>query len=80
MPRRVSVALNPRGWRNYAQAIARGNRQGKVLDPFQISGLALLDATAVLVWVHRGAALGDYPPVGEVLDRLRALAAAGAPE
>jgi len=71
--RRASVALNRRGWAKYATAIARGNRQGKVIDPIQAPGLTLLDATAETAWVHRGKALGDYPPLDEVLRRLAEL-------
>lgn len=74
LPRRWWVALNPKGWWNYARAILRGNRQGRIVDPIQIPGLALLDATAVVRSVHRGRALGDYPPIAAVLDELRALA------
>jgi peroxiredoxin len=74
LPRRLSVVLNPRGWWTYARAIAHGNRQGRVVDPFQIPGLALLDAGAEPAWVHRGTALGDYPPLDEVIARLADLA------
>ena len=76
LPRKLSVALNPRGWAKYAAAIAHGNRQGRVIEPFQIPGLALLDSSAAPVWVHRGQALGDYPPLDDVLDRVLRLTAA----
>ena len=68
--RKASVVLNPRGWAKYASAISRGNRQGKVIDPFQLPGLALLDETARPIEVHRGKALGDYPPLDSVLREL----------
>lgn len=67
LPRKWWVSLNPRGWWNYARAIARGNRQGKIIEPNQLPGLAVLDAEANAVWVHRGRALGDYPPLDRVL-------------
>lgn len=70
LPRKWWVGLNPRGWWNYARALARGNRQGKIIDPNQLPGLALLDADAQAVWVHRGRALGDYPKIERVLARL----------
>lgn len=74
LPRRFWVALNPKGWWNYLRAIFRGNRQGRIVDPIQIPGLALLDATATARRVHRGKALGDYPAISVVLDELRTLA------
>jgi peroxiredoxin len=70
LPRRWWVTLNPRGWWNYARAIARGSRQGKIVEPNQLPGLALLDADANAVWIHRGKGLGDYPPFDRVLDEL----------
>jgi len=78
LPRKWWVALNPRGWWNYARALARGNRQGRFIEPNQLPGLTLLDAGADAVWVHRGRALGDYPDLDEVLARLRALTPASA--
>ena len=71
LPRKWWVTLNPRGWWNYARAIARGSRQGRVVDANQIPGLALLDANANAVWVHRGKGLGDYPALDDVLEDLR---------
>jgi hypothetical protein len=73
LPRRWWVSLNPRGWWNYARAITRGSRQGMIIEPNQLPGLALLDAEANVVWVHRGRALGDYPSLDEVLARLQRL-------
>jgi hypothetical protein len=70
LPRRWWVTLNPRGWWLYARAIARGSRQGKVVAPNQLPGLALLDADANAVWVHRGSGLGDYPALDLVLEKL----------
>ncbi len=75
LPRRWWVGLNPRGWWNYARAIARGNRQGRIVEPNQLPGLALLNAKADAIWVHRGRALGDYPKLDRVLDGLEEVAA-----
>lgn len=75
LPRKWWVSLNPRGWWNYARALARGNRQGKIIEPNQLPGLALLDADARAVWVHRGRALGDYPSIDRVLAQLEPVAA-----
>lgn len=71
LPRRWWVGLNPRGWWNYTRAIARGNRQGAIIEPNQLPGLAVLDAEANAVWVHRGRALGDYPPLERALAAAR---------
>lgn len=78
LPRRWWVGLNPRGWVNYGRAIARGNRQGRIISPNQLPGLALLDAGATAIWVHRGRALGDYPKLELVLDKLARLTAGSA--
>jgi peroxiredoxin len=71
LPRKWWVSLNPQGWWNYARAIARGSRQGKIIEPNQLPGLALLDADANTIWIHRGRGLGDYPPLDHVLDEVR---------
>lgn len=75
LPRRWWVSINPRGWINYARAIARGNRQGRIVEPNQLPGLAILDAGANPAWVHRGRALGDYPKLERVLSLVEELAA-----
>jgi hypothetical protein len=75
LPRRWWVSLNPRGWLTYARALLRGNRKGRIIEPNQLPGLAVLDADANAVWVHRGRALGDYPKLERVLAELQALVA-----
>jgi hypothetical protein len=72
LPRRWWVGLKPRGWWNYGRALARGNRPGRIIEPNQLPGLALLDPDARAVRVHRGHALGDYPSIERVLARLEA--------
>lgn len=67
LPRKWWIALNPRGWARYVQALGRGGGQGRIVSPNQLPGLALLDARAEAVWVHRGKSLGDYPSVDQVL-------------
>lgn len=76
LPRSWRVAVNPKGWGNYARAIARGSRQGRIMEPFQLPGLALLDANAEVTWIHRGRALGDYPKLDRVLSMLAQLSVA----
>jgi hypothetical protein len=73
LPRKWWVTLNPRGWWKYARALGRGSRQGKIVSPNQLPGLALLDAQADAVWVHRGKGVGDYPPLDQALEDLRRL-------
>jgi hypothetical protein len=73
------VSLNPRGWWNYARAIARGGKQGRIIEPNQLPGLALLDPRANAVWIHRGRALGDYPKLDRVLEELARQAGVGDP-
>lgn len=75
LPRRWWVTLNPAGWWNYARALPRGHGQGRIVEPNQLPGLALLDASATARAVHRGRALGDYPGLDDVLARLRRLVA-----
>jgi hypothetical protein len=70
LPRRWWVILNPKGLWNYLKALLRGNRQGLIIEPIQPPGLAVLDATATAVRIHRGSALGDYPPFNQVLEEL----------
>jgi hypothetical protein len=70
LPRKWWVGLNPRGWWKYARALTRGNRQGRIIEPNQLPGLALLDQDPRAAWVHRGQALGGYPTIERVLAML----------
>jgi hypothetical protein len=76
LPRKWWVGFNPRGWVNYGRAIARGSRQGRIIEPNQLPGLVVLNPNADAISIHRGKALGDYPPLDEVLVEL---GRAGAP-
>lgn len=72
--RRIGIGwLDPTGWWTYVRALFRGARQGKITDPLQAPGVALLDSNATARLVHRGTTLGDYPPLASVLARLRSL-------
>jgi hypothetical protein len=75
--RSLGGVLGPRAWWNYLKAIARGSRQGMIpaAGVLQMPGLAILDARAQPVFVHKGRRLGDYPPLPRVLERLRTVAA-----
>ena len=75
--RSLGGLLDPRGWWNYLKSIVRGNRQGVIsaAGVLQLPGLAILDARAEVLFVHRGRRLGDYPPLPRMLERLRTVAA-----
>lgn len=61
----------PLFWHRYVTRRVDGPRQGRIVgDPAQLPGIAVVDADGCLQWVHRGASLGDYPPVDDVLDRI----------
>ncbi len=77
--------LHPRTWRRYLPLFVRryltravkGPTQGRIVgDPFQLPGLVILDADGDVRYLHRGAGLGDYPPVQAVLREVDAVAGA----
>lgn len=76
--RRIGVGwLDVRAVWRYVRGIARGARQGSLTgDILQAPGVAVLDEEAGVRYAHRGRALGDYPPLGDVLERLRDVAGA----
>jgi len=64
----VSTLLDPATYLNYWRAWRRGSRQGKVTgDPRQLSGVAVLDAEGRLRWRYASNAIGDYPPLTDVV-------------
>lgn len=66
--------LRPSGLRRYTAAFRHGARQGRITGDWrQLPGVLLLDARCVPRYVHRGGVLGDYPPLAEVMGRLREL-------
>jgi hypothetical protein len=69
--------LSPSTWSRYVRS--RGEaRQGRVTgDPLQAPGVAVVTPGGRLAYLHRGQTLGDYPPLTEVLDKVRRLAAGG---
>lgn len=67
--------LDPRTYANYWRAWRRGARQGRITgDSRRLSGVAILDAAGRLSWRHVASTIGDYPPLGRVLEELRRLA------
>lgn len=62
-------------WKRYLGSIRRA-RQGRLTgDILQAPGVVILDPERKIRYLHRGTTLGDYPPLGEVLDVLRAVVA-----
>ena len=67
--------VRPATWWRWAVA-SKGVRQGRLTgDVLQASGVAILDAAGTLRYLHRGRTLADYPPLGDILDALRAVTA-----
>lgn len=67
--------LDPQAWRRYVRAMFRGGRQGMITTGVnQRPGLAIVDASGDVHFVHRGTGLGDYPPLSEVVGELRRIA------
>jgi len=69
--------LDPRTWRNYVRSLRRA-RQGRITNhPLQSPGVVVLDGDLRVLYLHRGATIGDYPPAAEVLDRVVAAIGSG---
>lgn len=64
----------PLFWHRYVTRRIDGPRQGRIVgDPAQLPGVAVVDGDACLQWIHRGASLGDYPAVDDLLNRIDSL-------
>lgn len=60
--------LAPGTWLRYVRA-AKGARQGRITNhPLQSPGVVILDPDRTAVFVFRGATIGDYPPVTDVVE------------
>lgn len=71
---KLSTYLRPLTHKRYLKW-ARKTRQGRPTAGLsEPPGVAIIDADGVVQYVYKGETLGDYPPVEEVLDRLRELA------
>lgn len=65
--------FRPSTWKLYFRSIRRA-RQGRLTgDILQAPGVVILDADGTIRYLHRGTTLGDYPPLTQVLDALRAV-------
>ena len=73
----LSTVFDPATYTNYWRAWRRGARRGDVTgDPRQLSGVAIVDADGRLRWRYSSRTIGDYPPVSDVVAKLRDLSAA----
>lgn len=68
-------ALKKRRAENKAAGFSQNWGATKLQDAAQLPGAAIVDASGIIRWVHRGAHPGDLPPVDEMLERARALLA-----
>jgi len=61
----------PSTWWKYFRPVLRA-RQGRITgDVQQAPGVAIINTDGTILYLHRGRTLGDYPPLSQVLDRLR---------
>jgi len=61
------------GANNYIKSLIHGFRpQVPTADMTKAPGIVVFDADFTVDWVHRGEMLGDYPPIGTVIDRMTA--------
>ncbi len=59
--------LSPLTWWKYLRA-ARHARQGRITaHPLQAPGFVILDTDRTVRFLYRGATLGDYPPISEIV-------------
>jgi len=66
--------FRPSTWRRYLRSVGRA-RQGRLTgDVRQAPGVAIIDPPGTLRYLHRGQTVGDYPPLAEILDAVRAVA------
>lgn len=60
--------LKPTVIRRYVRGWRAGSRQGRVTGDWRrLSGVAVVGSDRALRYLHRSDAVGDYPPVDEVL-------------
>jgi hypothetical protein len=68
-------ALKKRRAENKAAGFSQNWGATKLQDGAQLPGAAIVDASGIIRWVHRGAHPGDLPPVAEMLELARELIA-----
>lgn len=63
-----------KGWRNYFGSMQRGFRaQIPMSDALKAPGIVVFDRDFSVLWVHRGEALGDYPPIDDLVAKVQEL-------
>lgn len=63
--------FNLRAWARWLAAFARHRRLARFTGrPANLPGVAVVAADGQVRWAHRGRAIGDYPPIDEVISRL----------
>lgn len=68
---RARFLLNAPGWWRWLRAFAAHRRQGRLTGHFStLPGIAVVTADGDVTFRHRGAGLGDYPPLGQVVAAL----------
>jgi hypothetical protein len=72
--------LKTRRTENKAAGFSQDWRATRAQDGLQLPGAAIVDATGVLRWIHRGTHPGELPPMREMLDRARDLLVLDAPD
>ena len=74
----TSSWAKPKGWKNYLGSMQRGFRpQIPTSDALKAPGIIVFDRALSILWVHRGEALGDYPPIDELVRKVQELATSG---
>lgn len=69
------MLLSPVTWWKYVRALRRA-RQGLITGHvLQAPGLAIVDGSRTVRFLHRGTTLGDYPPVPQVVAAARQVVA-----
>ena len=70
-PKLLAWIMNLPAWIRYLRALLRNRRQYRITGHFSnVPAVAILDRNASIEYLHRGSAIGDYPAVTEVLERL----------
>lgn len=65
-----------KGWKNYLGSMQRGFRpQIPTSDALKAPGIVIFDRDFSVLWVHGGGTLGDYPPIDDLVSKVRELAA-----
>lgn len=73
--------FNLAAWMRWVRGFLRTRRQYRITGRYSVlPAVAVVDAAASPMWVHRGTGIADYPPVAEVLRRVRAATGTAEPE